>query len=222
MYFTSRNSSFVFEFEVFSSFKDNLIRFDTALITKDSLNEYDPMKKYWLVVLLLIGTSVIEAQDKSKPIQLLEVELHTEIGFYGDDFVLLTGEESIYLEHDWLRKSLLKNIADGIREGEYIGSDYNTINEVKASKTTFYFYNDKLYKVRWFFYPYEYSDITALAEELNRYLERKFGNGKDEKFIPLKVWNGNRNYLQSFMDDQEFQIEYRDAITHDIVRKLND
>jgi hypothetical protein len=54
--------------------------------------------------------------------------------------------KAIYQRDSSLRNSILNNIKNEIREGIYTGNTLNTINQIPASKTIFFFYQGKLFK----------------------------------------------------------------------------
>ncbi len=174
----------------------------------------------WLILTLLIFGHHLNAQQIDE-IPVNEAELNTPVTAYSSDIELITGNEDIYFEYEWLRNSVLKNIANGIREGVYVGSKHNIINDIKASKTTFFFYRDKLYKIRWFYKKSDYVGINDIANKLDDFLIARFGKTNDKGFLTSKVWRGREKYLQSFLEEgEEYQIEYRDMIIHETVRQL--
>ena len=148
------------------------------------------------------------------------IRLETPLNAYEKDLYLLTGNEEIYFDHPHLRENIKKNIERGIREGIYTGSELNYVNGLKAGKMTLFFYQEKLYKVRWFFDKISHANLSEVAKQLNDYLENNLGKATDEAFVFMKVWNEPKYYLQTFLEDEEFQIEYRNQRVHELIRNL--
>ena len=133
---------------------------------------------------------------------------------------LITGEESMYQKYEFLKKTVLENIEKGIREGIHQGSEYNVVFGEKATKTTFHFYQGELFKIRWSFTSARYPNLPEVANKLNQQITNQFGNPYEEIALMMNVWNGDKNYLQTFYDEQEFQIELRDKKINTIVENL--
>ncbi|GEM_PF-878560 len=150
------------------------------------------------------------------------IELNTQLEKYHDQIYLITGEESIYQQHEWLKASLMKNIENGIREGNYIKEgSLCDIDGLRASKTTLIFYNHELYKVRWLFRKEDHPDLNALSNDINNFFITKYGKVSEKGFLGMQIWHGKKNYLQTFLEENEFQIEYRDDKIHEIVEALD-
>ncbi len=118
-----------------------------------------------------------------------------------------------------MKTSLEKNIKIGIREGLYQGSTLNQINKIAAIKTTLFFYKNELYKIRWIF-KNDGGKLERVSEEIQNYLIQKYGPVNSETIFGLKVWKGEKNYLQTFFESNEFQVEYRDNIIHQTLQTL--
>lgn len=176
--------------------------------------------KILIQAMFLIGLSA-NAQKAINKVSVNALELNTPLIQYGGDLRLITGEEAIYQNYPNLKENVLKSIANGIQEGLYGGYEYDSIDGIRASRTTFFFYNEKLYKVRWFFLRNEHPDLEEKIDRLNTYLLDKYGPTTEEGFLTLNAWKTKKRYVQSFFDEEnEFQIEYRDEKVHRIVEKL--
>lgn len=176
------------------------------------------MKSYTIVLFLFFGLQLY-AQSKIDTDPLNGIRLNTNIEDYSESIYLLTGEESLYKKYDWLKVSLEKNIERGIREGLYRGDKLNYINKIAAVKTTVYFYNNKLFKVRWTFKNNE-GALEEISEDIHNYLVEKYGPVNSETMFGMKVWKGEENYLHTFLESSEFQVEYRDQKIHQAVESL--
>lgn len=167
-----------------------------------------------------ISTSSLFAQKSISKTPVNELELNSLVSQFDDDLFLITGEEEIYKENQNLRENVLKNIANGIREGLYDGYKYSAVDGIRASRTTLFFYNDELYKIRWFFLKQDLSGFEQKTEQLNKFLAEKYGEGDEQIPGLLTVWEGKKRYLQSFAEESDYQIEYRDEKIHQAVEKL--
>jgi len=173
-----------------------------------------------LILVFLIATFSVSAQKEVSKIPVNELELNTPLSMYEQDVFLLTGEEEFYRENENLRQNVLRNIEKGIREGQYAGYTASVIDGIKASTTTLFFYKEELYKVRWSFLPLDHPDLAANEDQLDRFLTEKYGPGDEQIPDLLKVWQSKKRYLQSFSEEYEFQIEYRDEKIHTLVEAL--
>lgn len=160
------------------------------------------------------------AQKGINKVPVNELELNSSVSDFEYDVFLITGEEEIYASNPNLRENVLRNIANGIREGLYDGYKHSTVDGVRASRTTLFFYKDELYKVRWFFLKQDLADFEQKAKQLNSYLTEKYGPGDEQIPDFLTVWQGKKRYIQSFSEESDFQIEYRDEKIHEKVEKL--
>ncbi|MEP5614061.1 MAG: hypothetical protein ABJP45_17545 [Cyclobacteriaceae bacterium] len=173
-----------------------------------------------MILIFLLGAFSVNAQKAVNKIPVNELELNTPLSRYEEEIFLITGEEEIYRSNENLRQNVLKNIENEIREGLYAGYTSNVIAGITASRTTLFFYKEELYKVRWFFLPEDHPDLAAKAHQLDRFLTEKYGPGDEQIPGLLKVWETKKRYLQSFSEETEFQIEYRDEKIHKVVETL--
>lgn len=175
----------------------------------------------FLILAFVISFST-HAQKAINKSSVNEIVLNTSLTQYEGDLRLITGEEEIYKNFPNLRENVLKNLENGIREGLYGGYTYNVINEIPATRTTFYFYNEELYKVRWFFLRDHHSDLETVVDQINDFLVKRYGEADRSGSLAFwYVWRSKKKYLQSFFDEEnELQIEYRDEKIHQIVEKL--
>ena len=172
-----------------------------------------------LTILLAINQDQSELLDA--PVEGLK--LGDPLTDFSESVYLLTGDEELYQQYDWLKESLLKNIENGIREGLYTGSGLDIIAGKRASKMTLFFYKEELYKVRWSFDKIGYSDPQKAGKELDTVLVDKYGPTTDEQpYGPyvLRIWKGDTYYMQSLGDEDEYQIEYRNELVHQEVEAL--
>lgn len=185
------------------------------------MNQTMKIKPIFLVAFFLLTIETM-AQKAINKVSVNELELNTALTQHEEDLRLITGDEEIYMKYPNLRENVLKNIENGIREGLYGGYTYDVVNGVRASRTTFFFYQGELYKVRWFFLRNQHADLEDKVAKLNAFLEEKYGPTTEEGFLTLMAWKGKGKYLQSFFDEEnEFQIEYRDEKIHRKVEALN-
>ncbi|MEP1095419.1 MAG: hypothetical protein ABJG78_09935 [Cyclobacteriaceae bacterium] len=173
-----------------------------------------------LILVLLTLTFSANAQKTINKIPVNELELNVPLSTYEPELFLITGEEEIYKNNENLRQNVLRNIEKGIREGLYAGYTLNVVGGITASRTTLFFYKEELYKVRWFFLPQDHPDLAEKADRLDTFLTEKYGPGDEQIPDLLKVWQSKKRYLQSFSEETEFQIEYRDEKIHRIVEGL--
>ena len=178
-----------------------------------------------LFAILLLSVILSSYQDQSKlasaPVEGLK--LGDPMADFSESVYLLTGEEDIYQQYDWLRKALLKNIKNGIREGIYVGSSMDKVQDQKATQLTLFFYQKELYKVRWSFKKEDFSDLTALGETLDQFIETKYGPTSEVRpyaSYEWKIWQDDTYFLQSLGDEDEYQIEYRNETIHQVVEVL--
>lgn len=115
---------------------------------------------------------------------------------------------------------MLKNIENGIQEGLYGGSEFNKINEKEATQTTFYFYQNKLYKIRWSFFRNAIADFNSVIQNIDEYIHTKYGPPTEKGITGMSIWRSNNLFLHTFQELNEYQIEYRDEVIHDYLRKL--
>lgn len=173
-----------------------------------------------LLLALLVFNLSAAAQKTINNTPINDLKLNTSLSQYDNDVRLITGYEEIYANFPNLKENVLKNISNGIREGLYGGFLYNGIDGIPSSRTTLFFYNEELYKVRWFFLASDNANLENVATQLNKYLEKLYGPGDEQIPGLLKVWQTKKRYIQSFSDETEFQIEYRDEKIHQKVEKL--
>lgn len=178
------------------------------------------MRKSCLLAVLVIFTMQLSAQKKINTVPINKLELNTPLSQYRSELFLITGNEDIYLENPNLRENVLQNIAKGIREGLYDGYDFSVVNKVRASRTTFFFYKEELYKVRWFFLKSDFPDLAEKSAQISAFFEATYGSGDEQIPDFLKVWETKKRYLQTFSEDTAFQIEYRDEKIHQVVESL--
>lgn len=171
-----------------------------------------------MILVFLFATLSVSAQKKVNKTPVNDLELNTPMSQY--EVLLISGDEEIYAKYPELRKNVVKNISDGIREGLYAGYTFNKIEKFQASRTTLFFYEEELFKVRWFFQKKEFPNLEEVSEQLTAYLEERYGEGKEEIPGLLKSWKGRKRYLQYFSDENELQIEYRDEKIQKKVDKL--
>jgi hypothetical protein len=149
-----------------------------------------------------------------------EIPFGHTIDSFGDDLSLITGEESFYQEYQDLKKSLLKNRSIGLEEGYYNGQSLQTIDGKEASKINFYFFKDRLYKIRWTFHRLEYPDLETLSKDLDQSLTVTYGPPNGKAYFGNMVWVMDSLYLQTFLDFSDYQIELRLDSVHHIVSTL--
>lgn len=165
--------------------------------------------------LLIIFTLCIQlpltAQSSVDDTAPNELQLGSQLSDLKAQLYLITGDEDIYSRYDWLKASVKKNIANGIREGVYRGSKYAKLSSEKASKTTLFFFENALFKVRWDFDKADFEDLKAVSTQLNVFLKQRYGEGKPENVGPFKmlVWEAEQHYLQIFEDSESIQVEFR-------------
>lgn len=176
--------------------------------------------RFTILSIFLALSSTLFSQKSVNKVSVNELELNSLVSQFDDDLFLITGDEEIYKENQNLRENVLENIANGIREGLYDGYKYSAIDGVRASRTTLFFYNDELYKIRWFFLKQDLPDFEQKAAQLNKFLAEKYGEGEEQIPDFLTVWQGKKRYLQSFSEESDYQIEYRDEKIHEKVEKL--
>lgn len=177
------------------------------------------MKSLTIILFLFFGLQLY-SQSKIDTEPVNEIRLNTDIDDYTESVYFLTGEESLYQKYEWLKTSLEKNIKIGIREGLYQGSTLNQINKIAAIKTALFFYKDELYKIRWTF-KNDGGKVEGASEEIKNYLIQKYGPVNSETIFGLNVWKGEKNYLQTFLEANEFQVEYRDDTIHQTLQSLD-
>ena len=136
------------------------------------------------------------------------------------DFYIITGEEELYQRNEFLKKSIKRNINIGIEEGVYRGSDLNKIHNKRASKTTFFYFKNSLYKVRWSFDKRDFDNPRQVGKKIDSFLTQKYGPNTEIGAFGMLVWKDDTYYLQSLGDTQEYQIEYRNEIIHQKVEAL--
>jgi hypothetical protein len=174
-----------------------------------------------LFLMLFFGPGFVFAQKTISKIPVNELSLNTSLSQYESDLRLITGYEEIYKNFPNLQENVFKNIDNGVREGLYGGYKYDLVDGIRASRTTFFFFKDELYKIRWFFLRNENPDLEDKVEQLNKFLKEKYGPTTEESFLTLNAWSGKGRYLQTFFDEEnEFQIEYRDEKIHKKVEKI--
>ena len=171
-----------------------------------------------MVFIFLVAAQSVDAQRKVNRIPVNDLELNTSMSQY--EVFLISGDEEIYDKYPKLRKNVLKNISNGIREGLYAGYTFNKIENFQASRTTLFFHKEQLFKVRWFFQKAEFPNLEEVSQQLTTYLGERYGPGKEQIPGLLKSWKGRKRYLQYFSDETEFQIEYRDEKIQKKVDKL--
>lgn len=167
------------------------------------------------IFLLLLGISFsknLNAQiaDIDSLNAINGVKLNSDISELKEHIYLITGNESVYQRYKFMQRSVLQNIEKGIREGIYEGNIHHTIYGHKATKTTFYFYKGELFKIRWFFSKSRYEDLSKLRDELIKEISKVFGEPRHDIVLDMKIWEGRKNHLQTFLDEREFQVELKD------------
>lgn len=177
------------------------------------------MKILFLLITLNLPWELVGQKTNVDKTPVNSLNLGSPISDFKGQVNLLTGNEEIYQKNEWLRESLLKNIRNGIREGYYTG-EHSYVNGLLASRTTLIFYNDELYKIRWSFDVYDFPRLQETGPRLNDFLASKYGPGKEDEIFILNIWQARKNYLQSFLDDTEYQIEYRNRRIHKKVEAL--
>ncbi|MEQ9402421.1 MAG: hypothetical protein RIM99_02445 [Cyclobacteriaceae bacterium] len=180
------------------------------------------MRKIFLFLGCLLCMNPVPAQKSINKLPINELELNTNLSAVESDLFLITGEEDIYANNPNLRENVHRNIANGIREGLYAGNEFGLVNGIMASRITLFFYNEELYKVRWFFLQEDYSDLSDKSSKLVKFLENKYGIPDEQIPQILRVWQGKKRYVQTFSEETEFQIEYRDEKIHKVVEKLKE
>jgi len=151
---------------------------------------------------------------------LNKVKLNHTLQHYQESLYLITGDESLYRNNDWLRKSVKRNIEKGVREGIYKEHSHLFVAGKKASKLSLIFYKDELYKIRWSFLKEDHANLKNLAKTINDALIENFGSPNDQPFSEMMVWEESKNHLQTFLDEREFQIELRDNQIENTVKNL--
>ena len=179
------------------------------------------MKLISLISFLVLLQNLGISQNAVDSISFNSIKLGQHISEFENNFYYISGNEAIYQRDSSLRNSILNNIKNEIREGIYRGNTLNTINQIPASKTTFFFYQGKLFKIRWDFRKSDFDEFEAVSKSLNSYLLKTLGKITGEEFGLMLFWEGRNNYLQSFADTDLFQIEFRNKDTHSIVTQLN-
>lgn len=173
--------------------------------------------------LLFVFLTPVRDQSKLAKAPAEGLKLGDPMADFSESVYLLTGDEDLYRQYDFMREALLKNINNGIREGIYVGETTDLIEDKKATKLSLFFYKEELYKVRWLFIKNDYPDIESLTQSLDQFLENKYGSPTE--VIPigpyeLKTWKDTPYYLQSMGDEEEYQIEYRNELVHQKVEAL--
>jgi len=82
-----------------------------------------------------------------------------------------------------------------------------------------HFFKDELYKVRWTFYG-EQEKLKKISNTIHLLFVNKYGKVASETPWGMKVWEGGKNRLQTFLESSEFQIEYRDDKINQIIESL--
>jgi hypothetical protein len=147
--------------------------------------------------------------------------LGSQLSSFGSEVVLITGEEEWYNEYPELKQSLLNNRDKGLEEGFYTGSHWSTVNKNKATKINFYFFQDKLYKIRWTYHRLDYPELESLSEETDAYFESLLGEPNGQSHFGNMIWKTEGLFLQTFLDIADYQIELRVDSIHQVVNSLN-
>ncbi|MBD8491293.1 hypothetical protein IFO69_21250 [Echinicola sp. CAU 1574] len=141
---------------------------------------------------------------------LNQIKLNQTLQDYQESLYLISGDEPVYKNNNSTRESLKRNIKNGIREGVYKEHSHLFIDGKKASKLNMIFYKGELYKIRWTFRKGDFKDLASLAKFLNQHFTEQFGHPKEVLFGDTYIWEEDKNYLQAFLDQTEYQIELRD------------
>ncbi len=180
---------------------------------------FTAFKTLLFISLFTISGDIIGQQSINK-VSVNGLELNTQLDRYRNTVFLLTGDETAYANYPNIRQNVLKNITNGIREGVYNGDSHSMVDGKRATRTTMFFYKEELYKVRWSFQVEYYQNLEELAGEVNDFFLKRYGSNSTEIDSMMKAWEGRKRYLQTFLDESEFQIEYRDPKIHKKVEKL--
>lgn len=172
-----------------------------------------------LIALLAVGMS--QAQQSLNKVPPNDLELGVYLDSFNDfELFLITGEEEIYQTNKNLKENVLRNIKNGIREGLYDGYNLSLINGKRASRTTLFFFKGELYKARWFFNNSEHGNIEKLGQSVNELFEKNYGEATEGIPGVFLNWSTKKKYLQTFLEENEFQVEYRNEKIHKAVEKL--
>ncbi|GAB3669188.1 hypothetical protein GCM10028791_44210 [Echinicola sediminis] len=151
---------------------------------------------------------------------LNDIKLNHTLQHYQESLQLITGEETIYQRNEWLQKAVKRNIKNGIQEGIYKEHSHLFVARKQASKLNLIFYKDELYKIRWTFRKEDFTDLASLAKFFNQYFTDQFGKPTDIILGDTFIWEEDKNYLQAFVGQSDFQIELRDKKIDRVVKDL--
>jgi len=181
-----------------------------------------PMQKTFLLslVLFFVHFLAIGQQTLDEANGLNDIKLNHTLQHYQESLQLITGDEAIYQRNEWLQKAVKRNIQNGIQEGIYKEHSHLFVARKQASKLNLIFYKDELYKIRWTFRKEDFTDLASLSKFFNQYFTDQFGKPTDVILGDTFIWEGDKNYLQAFVGQSDFQIELRDKKIDRVVKDL--
>ena len=173
-----------------------------------------------LTVSLLSSYSSYSQQAIDQITDINELHLGESLGELNDSLYLITGKEPVYQRNPWLAQSFLRNLDRGLQEAIYEGNTFHILNGRKASDMRVHFYKEKLFKVRWTFDRKDFPNLSGVFSEFKDCFQKRYGPTTGTIFDDTLIWEGSRNRLQVFMDDDSIQVEFRNQLIEKTIQVL--
>jgi len=152
---------------------------------------------------------------------LNELELGQNLSTLIDQLQMITGNETVYQNNQWLAESVKRNLKNGIQEGINLGETKRIINGYQASDHRILFFKEEVYKIRWTFDRSDFPVLKQVFDDFIVYFTNKFGQPTETLFEDTFIWKGSINRLQVFFDEKSIQVEFRNDIVEKTIKTLN-
>ena len=178
-------------------------------------------KKLILSIVLLFLGNLLLAQESIDQVKSINgLELSSSLQSLKSDLQLITGNETIFQNHDYLARHVKRNLEIGVLEGIYLGHTLNIVNGIESPDLRVTYFADSLFKCRWTFDKQGFPNPKEVFKNFISYFSNKFGPATETQFGDTFIWKGEVNRLTVNYYEGTIQIEWRDDTVETKTKEL--
>lgn len=178
-------------------------------------------KKLILLNALLVFSNLLLAQSAIDQVKDLNgLALSSPLENLESDLQLITGDETIFQNRDYLARHVKKNLEIGVQEGIYLGHTLNIVNGNESPDLRLTYFTNSLFKCRWTFEREDFPNPQGAFKNFISYFSNKFGPPTEIQMGDTFIWKGEVNRLMLNYFEGTIQIEWRDDTIENQTKQL--